>query len=630
MKLFQAIDRGFDRLLAATAGVGAALMILTALAIAVQVFGRFVLNVSIRGLFDIAIYSLVVFPFITMAYVDRRQAHVGVDVITSRLSLKERTMLKAAVYLTALPYPIVFAWKSVEWAGDLFRKGQLTIGVWQVPRGILVTIMAAGMFILALQIIRVLVHTIRSLRSITPAPRDNSWTYVALFVAGIIVGIVLFIYVTPVLGLVFLIFLLLFAGLPVFFTLGLVGMLGLYLFIGQRVLIQAPFVAYEQMNSFPLTCLPLFILGGLIMEQSKTIEGVFKLFELWVGNYASSVLVATILVGLVFCATSGSSTGTTAVISALCLPLLMSRGYNKGLSTGVVGGCTVGTLIPPSIGYVIYSVITDVSVGKLFMAAILPGLILFALIIIYVLVLGKVNKKALFEGGKVPEIPRQHVTWKAKFIGLKDAMWGLLAPVLVLGGIYLGVFSPTEAAGALVIYAIIISIFVSRSFKWRDLIRVSLKSAETSSMILCIILAAFGLALVVTQMRVSMGLVAWAEAAGLGQLGVLALVFIVLTVLGMFLDAGSVKVITLPTFFPLAMAVGIDPLWFGVFYQINMEIGLLTPPVGLNLFIMQGVTGIPLSTIVKGTMPILLLMLLTLIIIYFFPQLATWLPATMK
>lgn len=630
MRLFQAIDRGFDRLLTVTAGLGAALMLLTSLAIAIQVFSRFVLNVSIRGLFDICVYSLVIFPFLTAAYVDHKKAHVGVDVVTSRLSLRERTMLKVAVYLAAIPYPIVFGWKTVEWADTLFRKGQLTIGVWAVPRGILVSIMAAGMFLLLLQIIRVLVHNIRALPSPAPASRDNSWLYVSLFVIGIIVGVVLFVYVGPLLGLVFLLFLFLFAGMSVFFTLGLVGMLGLYLFIGTRVLIQAPIVAYEHLNSFPLTCLPLFILGGLIMERSKAIDHVFHLFELWVGQYASSALVTTILVGLVFCATTGSSVGATAVISTLCLPLLFARGYNKALCCGLVGGCTVGTLIPPSIGYVIYAVITEVSVGKLFMAAIFSGLVLFALFIVYVILLGAVNRKALFEGGVIPPIARQQVTWKARFLSFKDAVWGLLTPVIVLGGIYLGMFTPTEAAGALVIYAILVSAFVTRTLNWRELVKVSIKSTETSSMILCIIFTAFGLALVVTQVRIAPGLVAWAEAVGLGQIGVLALVFIVLTILGMFMDAASVKVITLPTFFPLAMAVGIDPLWFGIFYQINMEIGLLTPPVGLNLFVMQGVTGLPLTRIVRGTMPFLLLMLLTIIIIYFFPQLCTWLPSTMK
>jgi len=418
--------------------------------------------------------------------------------------------------------------------------------------------------------------------------------------------------------------------MPVFIALGLCGCVGLYFLIDPVTMPQVATMAYKAVNKFSLTCLPLFILAGIILERGKVLDKVFSLLELFTGRFASASLVATILIGGFFCAVSGSSVGTTGAIAAVILPMLISRGYNKSLSSGTIAGSTIGLIIPPSMAYILYGVITGESIAQLFMAGIGPGAILFSFYIIYVVIRGAVNKESLFEEGRVPnQVSLQKASWKDRISALKMASWGLFTPIFVLGGIYLGVFTPTEAAAVMVVYAVVVCVFIMRTLTWRDVIGSALRSAKVSSMILCIISSAMILGAVISQLRIAANLAAFAQEAGLSANAVLVFIFLILFILGMFLDGASIMVITLPIFYPLAIAVGINSVWFGVFYTLTIEIGLLTPPVGLNLFVIKGASGLPLGTVIRGTVPFLLMMGLCLIFMSLFPQLALWLPSTM-
>ncbi|MFC1870132.1 TRAP transporter large permease subunit [Chloroflexota bacterium] len=631
-KVLKTIDNGFDKLISATGLLAIGMMLLLAILVFFLTFTRYVLHINIVGLFDGAVYSLIVFPFLTAAYTMREGRHISVDIFTTRLPERARAILNVAVYLVSLIYVIILGWQAWRWAANLFSHQALTEASFMVQKGIFPSIIAFGCFLLVLQIIRQLVHSIQSLPSQTSSSRlrDNPWLYVSLFLIGIIASIVLFIHVNTGAGIILLAIVVLFSGMPVFLALGLIGVLGIYFLLGPASFLQIPIAAFKAVDSFTLTCLPLFILGGLIMEGSGIAEDIFRFFQLWTGRFAASTLLVTIIVGMVFCAISGSSTAVTAVIAGVALPVLISRRFNKALSCGAVAGATVGTLIPPSIGYVIYGVLADESVGALFMAGLIPSIILFGFYFLYVIIRSAISKKSIFERGQIPaQISIEQITWRDRLSSLKTAAWGLLTPVIILGGIYLGVYTPTEAAGVLVIYAILVSIFVKKS-KWQDIIKSTLRGVLVSAMIVCIIFSAYIFALVISQLRVAPSLVAYAEASGLTSFAVLMIIFTTLIILGMFLEAASVKVITLPIFYPMAMSVGINSLWLGVFYQIIMEIGLLTPPVGLNLFVLRGVTGIPLGTIIRGCLPFILMMVLTLVIIYVFPELVTWLPGTMR
>jgi len=612
-------------------------IVLLAIFITVQVICRSILNVNVAGLFDLAIYSLIVFPFLTAAYTLSRGKHVSVDIFTGRLPDESKALLNIAIGMLSIAFVAVLGWESGYWATKLLRSGVTTIAAIPLPKGVLVSAITVGCILLILQLIRMMASDIVFLIKYCSSKKEresqwfhNPWLWFFCFVIGISLGIWLFWRGNPIAGLVIIATVCLFSGMPVFFSLGVIGCIGLSLLTGTQTLIQLPITAYRAMDSFPLTCLPLFILGGMIMHSGKIVDNLFSFFEIIMGGFLPSLLIATMAVGGIFCAISGSSVGATAVVAGLALPILMKRGYRLTISCGAIAGSTVGTLIPPSIGYVIYGVITEESIAQLFMAAVGPAIVLFALYFGYVIILGIVDKRLLLEGGKLSaEAPRASVGVKELFTSFKKAIWGLLAPVLVLGGIYWGIFTPTEAAAVLVLYAVIICVFVTKTLSFRDLINTAARNAEISSMLLCIIFSAYIFALVISQLQIAAGMVEFAEKSGMGPMSTLWLIFGILFIFGMFLDAASVKVITLPVFYPLAMAVGINSLWLGVFYQIILEIGLLTPPVGMNLFTIKGVSGIPLIKIIIGTLPFLLMMFLTIIIIYFFPEIVTWLPKAM-
>jgi C4-dicarboxylate transporter DctM subunit len=631
-KALKILDNAIDKLISASVYIGVALLLILSGLTTYQALGRF-FGLTARGIFDAALYTLTIFPFVTVAFVQKKEAHVRVEVLTSKLPERVGLLLEIATYLIALIYVLIFCWQSASWARMLLNSGMLTSAVWEIPKWIIVAIMISGMLLLSLQIIRTVAHSISSFyRSTTPAElRWRPWTYLCIFVLCLVGGTVLYNHVNPVLGLVALVLVLLLAGLPVFYMMGMVGLYGLYSLLGESSIIQLPITAYDHLFSFPLACLPLYILGGVIMERSRIVQHIFTFFEIFVGFLPSSLLIVTLLAGGLFCAISGSSMGTCAVMVAVAVPYLVSRGYRKDVACGLVGASSVGALIPPSIGYIIYGVITGVSIARLYIAALLPGALLFGIYFLYIMLRSTFNKYWFLENNetsalsKAPQLSMQDIL----SVFLK-AIWGLLLPVLVLGGIYTGIWTPTEAAGFLVVYAIIVSVFILRSLKWSDFWKSGVDSTRASSMIICMLFAAFGFAMVIAQLQIAPGLVEFARELGLDQLGVLAFIGVILIIFGMFLPPSSIIVISLPLFFPLAASVNVDPLWFGIFFGIMLEIGNLTPPVCMNVFVICGATGFPFQTVLRGVLPYIFLMMLTIILMYFFPQIATWLPSMMN
>jgi len=627
VKVFRIIDRTIDKILSGMGVAAIIMMLLLAAFVATQVFSRYILSIHIVGLFDLSVYCLISFTFLIPAYTLREKEHVSVDVLTSNLPERTRHGLDIGVYLVSLIFPVLLGWYAGHWAYASFSRGVMTVAGLPIPKGILISTIPVGCFFLFLQIIRMFVQ------EISFSLKDNSSVYLfisTIFIIVIIVFLLLLKHISPVIGLgVFALFFL-FSGMPVFIALGLCGCVGLYFLIDPVTMPQVATMAYKAVNKFSLTCLPLFILAGIILERGKVLDKVFSLLELFTGRFASASLVATILIGGFFCAVSGSSVGTTGAIAAVILPMLISRGYNKSLSSGVIAGSTIGLIIPPSMAYILYGVITGESIAQLFMAGIGPGAILFSFYILYVVIRGAVNKESLFEEGQIPsQVSLQQVSWRDRITALKMASWGLFTPIFVLGGIYMGIFTPTEAAAVMVVYAVVVCVFIMKTLTWRDVIGSSLKSAKVSSMILCIICCAMILGAVISQLRIAANLATFAQAAGLSAAAVLVFIFLILFILGMFLDGASIMVITLPIFYPLAMAIGINSVWFGVFYTLTIEIGLLTPPVGLNIFVIKGASGLSLGTVIWGTLPFLLIMALCLVIIYLYPQIVLWLPSTM-
>ncbi|MFH1650571.1 MAG: TRAP transporter large permease subunit [Chloroflexota bacterium] len=633
----RAVSKGIDKLLAGSSLVGTLILVSLAILVTAQVVGRYVLHVNMSSITDISIYAVYAFPFLTVAYTLSKNRHPSLNVLTSSMPERTKTGLSVATNLSALAFSSLLGWNTFDLAKGSFEQHVLTINTWQIPLGVLQSFMAYGCLLLTLQILRMLVKDISFLissRGNQPPPRgiqDNIFFYPIFYAIGLTLSAWLFLNVGQFVGVFAITAVVLISGMPIFLALGVGGYLGLYLFLGRMPALIAPIRIHDVVFKFELTALPLFVLGGLIMERGKIVERMFKFFELMAGRYAPSLLIATVLVGLVFCATTGSTLGATVVVAAATYPELVRRGYNKALCAGLIGVATIGNLIPPSGGFIVFGLLTETSISQLFMGGFMPGVALFSFFILFLVVIGMVNKKLLFEDGKIPDqVFLEKVPAKAKLIAAKDSMWGILTPIIVLGGIYLGIFIPTESAAILVLYAVIVCVFVLRTVKWRDLIAAALNSAGVTSMVMAILTFAYVFAGMVVQLQIGPKLVAWSDAVSLSPVYILLIMLTILVIMGLFLTPAAISVMTLPAFFPWALAAGIDPVVYGVFHIILMEIGGLTPPVGVCVFALASITGLPLKRVTLGLLPFLVMMVILCLVIYFFPDLVLWLPGTMR
>ncbi|MCP4020758.1 MAG: TRAP transporter large permease subunit, partial [Desulfobacteraceae bacterium] len=459
--IYETIDLTIDRLLSAMGLLSVGIMILLSLFISTQVFCRYFISMHIPGLFDLSIYSLIIFTFLSAAYALREGQHISVDFLLNHLSDGAKAGFLISTHIAALFFIIILGWVSFGWACNSFSSGAMTISETPIPKGILISTISFGSLLLFLQMIRLIVSSfiqfsyLFKIKHFFSDKWNNPFFFMALFISGLIIGIVLTYYVNEIAGICFIAMVALLCGMPVFLALGFVGSIGMYLLIGESTLKQLPFLAYKSVESFPLTCLPLFIIAGIIMEKGKIVDEVFSFFRYFAGNFVSAPLVSTILVGGFFCAISGSSVATTSLIAAVSLPILISNGYKKSISSGVVAGSTIGTVIPPSIGYVLYGVIAEESIGQLFIAGIIPAAMIFGFYCLYIIIRARIKVASLFEKGQVPEKINKDADDAGDKINLfKRAFCGLFAPIFVLGGIYLGIFTPTEAAAIMVIYAI--------------------------------------------------------------------------------------------------------------------------------------------------------------------------------
>lgn len=415
---------------------------------------------------------------------------------------------------------------------------------------------------------------------------------------------------------------LLLCGLPVAFSLGASGLAGMYfLGGGAQTFSQIPLIAYKSLDDFVLSAIPLYVLMSYILLQGKVGNDLYELGSKWFRHLPGGLGVATILACALFSAISGSSVATAVTIGTVAIPEMMERGYDKRLSLGLVAaGGTLGILIPPSIPLIIYGSVTGESVGKLFIAGIVPGLVLTAFFIAYVV---------FFSARTLPSQPA--APWPERWQALRQSIWGLLLPVLVVGGIYTGAFTPTEAAAFGVIYSVFITFFVYKTLSWRDIAKVLNDTVKTNAMILAIMIGAMIFGYIMTILRIPQHLTEFATSLEMNRWLIMISINILLLILGCFLETVSIILITLPMLFPIIVQLGFDPIWFAIVMVINMELALITPPVGMNLFVIQGIrSDANMADIVRGVMPFAALIVFLIVLIAFVPEIALWLPTVMK
>ena len=417
----------------------------------------------------------------------------------------------------------------------------------------------------------------------------------------------------------FIIFLLV-IGMPVAFTLSVAGILGIIQFVDVSFLSQVPVIAYKTLDSYVLTSVPLYILMSQIMLTGRVGSGLFELGSKWMGHLPGGLGIATIFACAIFAAISGSSVATAVTIGAMAIPEMLKRGYDRKLVVGsVAAGGTLGILIPPSIPMILYGTITDESVGKLFMSGVVPGALLTVLFICYI----------VFASWDKPREPRSSHAEKMK--SLRENIWGLFLPVIIIGGIYTGIFTPTEAAAVGTVYALAITFFVYRSVTIQDMPAILRATIKTSCMIFSIMIGAMLFGYILTILQVPQALMRLVTEGDLNRWIVMLGINIMLLILGCVLETVSIILIILPMLYPIIKALGFDPIWCNVVLLINMALALITPPVGMNLFVIKGISeDSSIQDIIAGAAPFAAIMVFEILLLCFVPEIATWLPSVLK
>ncbi|GAW29930.1 MULTISPECIES: TRAP transporter large permease [unclassified Carboxydocella] len=367
----------------------------------------------------------------------------------------------------------------------------------------------------------------------------------------------------------------------------------------------------------PLIAIPAFVMAGVLMSRGGIAKYLIAALRAWIGHLPGGLSVVTILACAIFAAISGSSPATAAAIGALMLPAMIEGGYPKRYAMGLIAASgTLGILIPPSVTLIIYGITVEESIGKLFMGGLLPGLFMALVLIISAIIYAKKNGFGRGEKATMEE------RWRATF----KALPGAFLPVFILGSIYSGIVTPTEAAVLSVFYTIIVSVFIYRELSWKD-IRPALRDAtNTISMIYLVIAAAMVFSLYITDAQVPNLVGDWIKTANLNKFTFFLVTNLMFFIMGTFLEAVSITLITLPILLPMIEHLGIDLIQFAIVMTVNMELAMITPPVGLNLFVVSNMARERLEEVVKGVVPFIVLMIAVMILLMVWPDISLYIP----
>ncbi|MCG9675085.1 TRAP transporter large permease [Vibrio chagasii] len=429
-------------------------------------------------------------------------------------------------------------------------------------------------------------------------------------------------------------------GVPIAISLGLSSILFLLMHSDASLASVAQTLFNAFAGHYTLLAIPFFILASSFMSTGGVAKRIIRFAIAMVGWFRGGLAMASVVACMMFAALSGSSPATVVAIGSIVIAGMIKNGYSKEFAAGVICNAgTLGILIPPSIVMVVYAAATDVSVGRMFLGGVIPGLLAGVMLMI-----------AIYIAARIKKIPAQpFVGWGEMFAAAKDASWGLLLIVIILGGIYGGIFTPTEAAAVAAVYAFFIANFIYKdmgpfadksstkpalvkvfqTFFHKDTKDTLYDAGKLTIMLLFIIANALILKHVLTEERIPQMITESMLSAGLGPITFLIVVNVLLLIGGQFMEPSGLLIIVAPLVFPIAIALGIDPIHLGIMMVVNMEIGMITPPVGLNLFVTAGVAKMSMMNVVKAALPWVGVMFLFLIIVTYVPWVSTWLPTTL-
>ncbi len=409
---------------------------------------------------------------------------------------------------------------------------------------------------------------------------------------------------------------LLITGLPVAFVMGITSVIML-LFFSTTPLLLVPEIMFNSLASFPLMAVPFFVIAAIFMIKGGTAKYLVGAANALVGSFSGGLAIVCVVSSMVFAAICGSSIATALSMGVIIIPSMIAVGYRRSFATGLVAASgTMGILIPPSVAMIIYGIATEESIPRLFLAGVLPGILQGFLYMIWIILY---SKKSGYRGE-----PRKNI--EETILIVTKALPAFLLPLIVLGGIYSGIVTVTEAAALAAVFSLFISLVVYREIKINQVIPIIGESMKLAGMVLFIVSTAMVFGTWITQAGIPASMIMLVEKFNLSWWTFLIIINIILFFLGMFLEVVSIMLITIPIIYPMLNPLGIDPIHFGIIMMVNMELAFITPPVGLNLFVISNASKAPLSEVVQGVLPFVILSLFHLIIITYWPAFTLYLP----
>lgn len=602
-------------------------------AAAVLTFGVIVGHVSDSTLLwqdEVSIFLVAGAMFLSAAAVQGRRGHIGIDLLSHYLSPNAEAVRKQVVDALVLFFCIFFAWKSGELLHEAFIEEHTSHSAWGPPMWIPYLLLTVGMVVLALQVaVQVGERSLATLAIVgLGVVAFLMWQRPLLpFVTGVPQWVISVSYCVVTL-------LVMLSGMPIAFSLGIVALVFMLLFMPGASTETLAQNYYEELANIIILAIPLFILKGAAIGRSDAGKDLYTALHAWLNRIPGGLGVANTVACGLFAAMAGSSPATCSAIGSAGIPEMRARGYSGGFAAGIIAaGGTLGILLPPSVTMLLYAVAAQVSLGKLFLAGIGPGLLLITMFAIYSVFRYRKEKATAVAaeqktGVRSAILAEEHYTFaeKLRMLGWVLPFVSILAGVMI--ALYAGWASPSETAGVGAILALLVIGVMYGIWRPKKLMPILSGTLQESTMLLMIIGMSLLYAYVMSYLHISQATAAWIIGLGLSKWVLLATILGFVIVLGFFLPPVSIILMTAPIILPPLKAAGFDLIWFGVVMTIVMEMGLIHPPVGLNLFVIKNIApDIPLSEIIKGTLPFLLLMLVAVILVCLFPAIATWMPA---
>ena len=605
--------------------LGCLMFVTVAFIIVFEVIMRFIFRSPTMWVMEISTLLTIVASFLLFAYTLQEKGHTRVDFITAMVSRRSAFFLELFTSLLGLIYCGVLTWYGVKMVQSSILMEELTQTL-QIPLWIPQLFVPVGGGLMFIQLLKFLKNDLfknrkkmtadqYSLKDATP----GSLIIMFIFIAALVLSLAL-LRIEPRLGLLILFFALLFNGMPVSFAMSLFGIFGLYFLLGgSTALIHVPMTSYATADSILIIAFPLFLLSGTILQAGNIGPRIFHFANTLVRHLPGGMGIAAIIFCGIFAAMTGSSVAVAAAVSVIALPEMTKRGYSRQTTIGLLAaGGTLGILFPPSLALIMYSALTFESLGKLFLGALIPGIILSLMFIAYMVYVGMTDKNIQRD---------KRASFKEIRQAFGEGLGGLIVIVIIMGGIYSGLFTPTEAGAIAVLYSIFLCTVWYRTMSWDKLKTSIMKAGKIASMIILIIIGANITGNLITMTQITQQLLGLVNSLALPSWIYIGIILVFLIVMGGPLEAVSIMVITVPILYPIITALGFNGVWFGIIQVVVGELALISPPEGINLFILQEIAKATAAEVSRGVIPFLIVMAIFLLILCIFPSLTTWLPA---